>query len=226
MKPKRLINTFKTVVLLLVLAIMMGCGGKVAVVPDGVMDNSQHHTFTGMNLLEEGRTSDALDQFERAIAIDDKYAPAYAGKALTYLSVKNVEDAKKNANESLDLAKTDNHKILAHLTMMQVYYEKREGNWLKKVVELCEQKDHIQIGEMLGFILGWILSHEIIGHEVQYWDAPEDVHQIEQRITEEDRVLLIDYLFQNDVIVSSVLKEVFTSVSSHPSLRGEMMGEN
>jgi len=140
MKPKGLKDT---VVLLSVLAIMAGCGGKMQIKTEGVMDNPKHHTFTGMNMLGGGRTSDSLDQFERAIAIDDKYAPAYAGKALTYLSVKNIEDAKKNAKKSLDLAEAENHKILARLTMMQMYYEERKGKWLKKVEKEFEEIEDI-----------------------------------------------------------------------------------
>jgi tetratricopeptide (TPR) repeat protein len=80
--------------------LMISCGPK-AVHPLGWLDTPEHHTFTGIKLLEQEKYADAGREFELALQLDPRYAKAAAGAGL----VKACRGDFASARESLDQAK-------------------------------------------------------------------------------------------------------------------------
>ena len=60
---------------------IVSCGAK-AVKPVSEMDTPEHHFYTGMKFLDQGKYPDAKGEFDRAIALDPKYSKAFAGNGL------------------------------------------------------------------------------------------------------------------------------------------------
>ncbi|MBL8028340.1 MAG: hypothetical protein JNL74_18090, partial [Fibrobacteres bacterium] len=50
----------------------------------GQMDTPEVHTEQGMKYFEGGEINKAEEEFNLAISLDKKFAPAYAGRALVY----------------------------------------------------------------------------------------------------------------------------------------------
>jgi tetratricopeptide (TPR) repeat protein len=70
--------------------LIMACG------PDTIflrpaLDTPQQHVKNGHNLLDRGKVESAREEFLRAKALDEKYAPAYVGVALVQARQGDVE---------------------------------------------------------------------------------------------------------------------------------------
>ncbi len=63
-------------------------------------DNPAHHYSSGMELIDAGKTDQAMDKFERAIYCDSGYGPAYAGAAI--VSAEKAVSAKDDAHRQVD----------------------------------------------------------------------------------------------------------------------------
>ena len=74
---------------------LAGCSGRQvrSLSPE---DNPEHHYLTGMNALEQGRIDEALEKFERAIYLEERFAKGYAGLAIT-----GAERAKRQTDAGL-----------------------------------------------------------------------------------------------------------------------------
>src|SRR3990170_4125464 len=64
----------------LVMAVV-ACGPK-ARIPVGKMDTPEHHTFTGLRLLDEAKYSEADREFELSLDLAPEYSQAHAGIGL------------------------------------------------------------------------------------------------------------------------------------------------
>ncbi|WP_320170252.1 S-layer homology domain-containing protein [Maridesulfovibrio sp.] len=132
--------------LLLVLS-LAGCGKKVQ--PQSVEDNPAHHYLMGMELIDQGMPDKAFVRFERAVALDDEYAPAIAGKALVYaLRAEAESDAKYNAadaeraidqfDKAVREARRDrSQKFSVYVTGIRVYTHIATRGWLQRAEDLC-----------------------------------------------------------------------------------------
>jgi Flp pilus assembly protein TadD len=60
------------------------CAEKAAK-PQATMDTPEHHVLSGNKLLKAGNYDGAITEFERARALDPKYAPAYLGLGLVFI---------------------------------------------------------------------------------------------------------------------------------------------
>jgi tetratricopeptide (TPR) repeat protein len=110
---------------------IISCGPKV-VKPVGEMDTPDHHFYTGMKFLDQGKYADAKGEFDQAIALDPKFSKAYAGNSI----VKAYQGDFKAANESMKqawkYAKKDDEKLFVHVCKIRLYtVSKADKDWLK-----------------------------------------------------------------------------------------------
>ncbi|HYB98157.1 MAG TPA: tetratricopeptide repeat protein [Candidatus Limnocylindrales bacterium] len=76
--------------------------------------------FEGSDLHGEGRHDEALDRFERAIALDPTYKDAILGKAMVHMARSEFEQAIECARRIIDLDPED---VLAY-TNLSVFYQR------------------------------------------------------------------------------------------------------
>ncbi|MDI6776897.1 MAG: S-layer homology domain-containing protein [Syntrophales bacterium] len=107
------------------------CGPKAAK-PVGEMDTPEHHFYTGMKFLDEGKYPAAEGEFNRAIQLAPKFSRAYAGNGL----VKAYQGAFKGASESMSkawkYARKDEEKVFVHVSKIRLYTRsKADKDWLE-----------------------------------------------------------------------------------------------
>lgn len=95
------------------------------------LDTPEHHTFSGMKLLEKGEYDDALREFNLAIELDRKFSPAHAGLGLAYGYKREFKKAHKHMDKAEDLAKDDEQVVGAKVGYIRLYSMEREKGWLK-----------------------------------------------------------------------------------------------
>jgi tetratricopeptide (TPR) repeat protein len=119
--------------LFFICAITFSCAPKY-LEKEAPLDTPQYHTRIGYSLLEKGQYEKALESFNRAINLKGgkDYSPAYAGLALVHGFKKQWKEAFKFAEEALDRAKSNDHKISAHIAMGRLLSLKRDKGWIKK----------------------------------------------------------------------------------------------
>ena len=110
---------------------IISCGPK-AVKPVSEMDTPDHHFYTGMKFLDQGKYADAKGEFDRAIALDPKFSKAYAGNSI----VKAYQGDFKVANESMKqawkYANKDDEKLFVHVCKIRLYtVSKADKDWLQ-----------------------------------------------------------------------------------------------
>ncbi len=116
----------------LALALVMGCGSK-ALKQESVLDTADNHYSQGMRELERGNIAKALQEFERAKALDPNYPEAYAGMGLALAYQKNYD----KALEAVDQALGKNDKSYdARVIKGRIYSMRmKEGDdWVKDAV--------------------------------------------------------------------------------------------
>ena len=84
--------------------LLAGCGGGVGLKPESAADTPENHYAQGKKDLEGGDAASARKEFERAVALNKKFAPGYEGLALVCLEEGNLMGADKNAKKSISLA--------------------------------------------------------------------------------------------------------------------------
>ncbi len=109
----------------LVAAIMMlfmvvSCGPK-AVKPVSEMDTPEHHFYTGMKMIDQGRYQDAHSSFNRALQLSPKFSKAYAGQALAFAYQNNFTEAMKKMDTAWGYAKTDEEKLFVHIGYIRLH---------------------------------------------------------------------------------------------------------
>jgi tetratricopeptide (TPR) repeat protein len=69
----------------------------------GPTDTPEHHYAAGKKFLDEKKFNDALAEFDRARALNPKYAPAFEGIALAHLGLGDLAKAEEAAESAKDL---------------------------------------------------------------------------------------------------------------------------
>jgi tetratricopeptide (TPR) repeat protein len=113
---------------------------------ESVLDTPEHHVFSGNKLLQKEDYDGALREFQLALQLDPKYAPAHAGTGLVHGYKKDFNKAFESMKKAVDLAKTKEHKVDAHVGMMRLYSLERKEGWLSK----CEDEFRSAIGNDVG----------------------------------------------------------------------------
>jgi tetratricopeptide (TPR) repeat protein len=110
---------------------IVSCGPK-AVKPVSEMDTPEHHFYTGMKFLDQGKYVDAKGEFDRAIALDLKYSKAFAGNGLVSAYQGDIKAANESMKQAWKFAKKDDEKIFVHVSRIRLYtLGKAEKDWIK-----------------------------------------------------------------------------------------------
>jgi len=97
---------------------LVGCGkGEKVRAPESKVDTPAIHTDRGKSLLDQGKYQDAMYEFQQAVSLDPKYAPAYEGMAWVYLEEEDLNTAMEMAEKCLDL---DGKWVLAKIVRAQI----------------------------------------------------------------------------------------------------------
>ena len=75
----------------ILIGLFIGCSQK----PQSDVDTPEYHFRAGMRAVELGEYSNAIPSFERAVALDRKFAPGFAGLGLAYAHLGQTKNAKK-----------------------------------------------------------------------------------------------------------------------------------
>ena len=121
--------------------LIAGCGPKGAA-PLSVEDTPPNHYLRGMELVDEGKVSEAEARFARALELDPKYAPGFAGMGLVAaLSVQaqpdaghrkvEVEKFRKLLDTAESRAKTSEDKFVVAVTAIRAETAAKDGKWIK-----------------------------------------------------------------------------------------------
>ena len=125
--------------------LLAGCGPKGAK-PMSIEDTPPNHYLRGMELIEDGKVAEAQARFDRALELDPKYAPGFAGIALVVaMGVESQPDAKhreievEKYQDLLDTAegraKTPNDKFVVTVTAIRAETSAKEGKWIRTADE-------------------------------------------------------------------------------------------
>ena len=110
---------------------VVSCGPK-AVKPVSEMDTPDHHFYTGMKFLDQGKYADARGEFDRAIALDTRYSKGYAGNGLALAYQGDFKAANDSMKQAWKFAKNDDEKIFVHVSRIRLYtLSKAEKDWIK-----------------------------------------------------------------------------------------------
>jgi len=117
----------------IVTVILIGNCAPRAVMPIPTLGTPEHHTQSGMRLLEKDKLTDAEREFDLAIEFDCKYAAAYRGLALVLGYKGNFKAAFQCLSKAEGLAKGKPEKALVYVGYMRLYTQQKAEGWLEKV---------------------------------------------------------------------------------------------
>lgn len=128
MRIKNLVTLF---MLFTAILLLVSCGPK-ARVPISQLDTPEHHTYTGLRLLDQEKYADAQREFELATGLDPKYSKAYTGIGLAKTATGDFNAAWDNLKMGWKYAKTDEEKIFVYVSRVRYYTQsKLEKKWLE-----------------------------------------------------------------------------------------------
>jgi len=112
--------------------IIGGCAPRASV-PIPTLGTPEHHTDSGMRLLEKGRFMDAEREFGVARKLDRNYAPVYRGLALLLGYRGDSEEAFQYMEKAEALAEGKQEKALAYVGFMRLHTQQKTRGWLEQV---------------------------------------------------------------------------------------------
>ena len=140
----------------------------------GTMDTPAHHVLRGQDLITQDHWDAAGKQFDSALELNSRYAPALSGKAIVkaHVSVESgrtaerVETLREEAldllKESLDKAANPKENLRVRIDAIRTFSLLRSADWLEsceehyaEVLELIEEQPELRkkLGE-LNFFMG------------------------------------------------------------------------
>jgi tetratricopeptide (TPR) repeat protein len=134
MKRNEYRNTQKGLVAILAVFVVAGLVGlagcsKAPVKPEAALDTPDHHYSTGLRLVEKEDWDGAMRSFQRAVALDPKFAPGYAGMGLVYGAKGEFKSAYEHIDKARGLQKSP--MIVAQIAMIRVLPMERKKDWLE-----------------------------------------------------------------------------------------------
>jgi Tfp pilus assembly protein PilF len=110
--------------------LLVSCAPKERVATSQ-LDTPEHHTYTGLKLIDQEKYADAQGEFELAIQLDTKYSKAYTGTALVKIYTANFDAAWDNLKTGWKYTKTDEERLFVYVSRIQYYTQsKSEKKWL------------------------------------------------------------------------------------------------
>lgn len=128
-------DLFMLLIVIAVGAFIFSCAPEVRK-PLSQLDTPEHHTYTGLKLLNQGKYRDAQREFELAIQLNQKYSKAYAGIGLVKAYKGDFESAFNFMKDAWRYAMTKEEKVFVHIGKIRLYtMSKAKKNWLERSVE-------------------------------------------------------------------------------------------
>jgi tetratricopeptide (TPR) repeat protein len=135
-----MIRTLK-IVSLLILAIgliVSGCGPK-PIQKESVLDTPENHYNQGLRELKVNNLAKAVEEFERATAIDPDYPGGYVGMGLVEAEKKNFKEALDWVDKGIDKDK-DKQFIDGYIAKGRILAKQQKGDdWLEDAVKQFEK---------------------------------------------------------------------------------------
>jgi len=116
------------------LFLLGGCATK----PQSDVDTPEYHFRAGMRAVDSGNYDAALNSFQRALDLNKKFVPAYAGLGLANAHLGNIKVARKN----IDKAESKGGKepdILAICARTWIVMRKDVKKWFKKATNILDK---------------------------------------------------------------------------------------
>lgn len=125
-------------VLLCAVLFLLSCA-EVERKPLSYLDTAEHHTYTGIKLINQGKYRDAEREFGLAIQLNPKFSRAYGGNGLVQ-AYKGEFDAAFDLMKKADkYATKKEEKIYAHVCKIRLLTMRKEKqNWLQMAYEQFE----------------------------------------------------------------------------------------
>jgi tetratricopeptide (TPR) repeat protein len=112
--------------------VVMACGPKLRK-PVSELDTPEHHSFTGLKLLDEAKYGEAEREFELALQLAPEFSRAHAGMALVKAYKGDFKAASESVKKAGKYAKTDDEKVFVHVGRIRILTLGRlDKDWLKE----------------------------------------------------------------------------------------------
>ena len=125
--------------MLLILAlgfVVNGCGPK-PIPEESILDTPDNHYAQGMREFKAGQMVAAVEEFQRATALDPDYPGGYIGMGLVLAEKGNFEEALKSVDRGID---KDNQFIDGYIVKGDILVKQRKGDdWLDDAVNQYEK---------------------------------------------------------------------------------------
>jgi tetratricopeptide (TPR) repeat protein len=143
-------SLFRFLVVVAAGVLMISCGPK-AQPPLSKLDTPEHHTFTGIRLLNQEKFTDAGREFEFALGLDPRYAKAHAGIGLVKAYQGDFTGGLESLKQAEKHVRSDEEKIfvrvgyirvntLSHAACLRIGTEcKPDDAWLKYSKDAFDQ---------------------------------------------------------------------------------------
>ncbi len=103
------------------------------------LDTPEHHTYTGIGLMNQGKYPDAEREFDLAIQLNPKFSRAYGGSGLVQAYKGDFDTAFDLMKKADKYSKEKEEKIYAHVGKIRLFtMRKKKRNWLQRAYEQFE----------------------------------------------------------------------------------------
>jgi len=129
-RDRRLLTVLTAFAVVLLFA---ACGPK-ARQPVGQLDTPEHHTYTGVKLLNQGKYADAQREFELALQLNGKFSLAHAGMGLVKACQGDMKAGFESMKNAKKYAKTNEEKVTHAVGAIRLHTMNAPGDkgWLEK----------------------------------------------------------------------------------------------
>jgi tetratricopeptide (TPR) repeat protein len=143
-------NLFRFLIVAAAGILMISCG-PMAQQPMSRLDTPEHHTFTGIRLLDQEKFADAGREFELALELDPRYAKAHAGTGLVKAYQGDFTGGLESLKQAEKYVRSDEEKIfiqvgyirvntLSHAACLRIGTEcKPDDAWLQSSKDAFDQ---------------------------------------------------------------------------------------
>ncbi|MCX5851213.1 MAG: hypothetical protein NT072_04050 [Deltaproteobacteria bacterium] len=103
--------------------------------PLSQLDTPEHHTYTGMRLLNQGKYDDAEREFNLSLQLDDRFSTAYTGSGLVKAYHGEHDAAADLMKKAKKYAATDREKSLSRVGLLRIALMSKRDGWLEDAEE-------------------------------------------------------------------------------------------
>jgi Tfp pilus assembly protein PilF len=119
--------------------LIVSCGSKERIAVNQ-LDTPEHHTFTGLKLLDQEKYSDASRAFRMAIQLNNNYSRAYTGMALVNIYTGKYKTAWENLDLAFKNANDSSEKLFVNVARIRYYCANdSDARWLDLAKEQFDE---------------------------------------------------------------------------------------